>query len=109
MSEISPASVQTIKGDVDWWRHQGVGVRPLQQLETGQELPIEHGHLSVQDQRGSRQRGDRSGELPKPAGAVDAVSAEEADRIAVLIGNDPPAIIGDFFGPVDFGRSPFLR
>jgi len=36
IAQIAPAGMDTIKGDVDWWRHQGVRVW-MQEGATGQE------------------------------------------------------------------------
>jgi len=43
VAEVSPAGVDTIKGDVDWWRHHGAGVWTPQEIATGKEVLIEHG------------------------------------------------------------------
>jgi hypothetical protein len=39
IAQIAPAGLDTIKGDVDWWRHQGVRVW-MQEGATGQEVLI---------------------------------------------------------------------
>jgi hypothetical protein len=92
-AEISPTGVDTIKGDVHGWRHEGVGGGTAQEGETGTEVLIEDRDFPVQDQRSGRHRGDRRRQLAKPARAVDAVSAPQPDRIALLVRQDPPAVI----------------
>jgi len=63
VTEVSPTGVDTIKGDVDWWRHYGAGVWTPQEIATGKEVLIEHGDFPVQDHRG-RPAAPRS---PRPA------------------------------------------
>jgi hypothetical protein len=48
IAQIAPAGMNTIKGDVDWRRHQGVRVW-MQQGATGQEVLIKRGDFPVQD------------------------------------------------------------
>src|SRR5439155_22229218 len=88
----APAGLDTIKGDVDWWRHHGGRVW-MQEGATGQEVRIKRGDLPVQEQRDVRQRRDRRGERPKSAGVVDAISAQETDRSALLVRHDSPAVV----------------
>ena len=92
IAEIAPAGKETIKGDVDWWRHQGVRVR-MQEGAPGQEVLIKRGDFPVQEQRGSGQPRDRRGERPKSAGVVNAMAAQKADQAAALISQAPPAVI----------------
>src|SRR2546426_10799740 len=92
-SKVSPIGVGTIKGDENCWRHHGAGVWTAQPVATGQEVLIEHSDFPVQDQRGGRQQRDRNRQLSKPAREVDAVAAQEPDRIAPLERNEPPAVV----------------
>src|SRR5467141_2850793 len=85
VAEVSPTGVDTIKGNVDWWRHYGAGVWTPQEVATGKEVLIEHGDFPVQDHRGGRQRRDRRGQLSKPSSRVDAISAQQTDRSALLV------------------------
>ena len=65
----------------------------MQEGATGQEVLIKRGDFPVQEQRGGGQRRDRRSQRPKSVGVVDAVSAQEADQAAALIGPAPPAVI----------------
>ena len=58
IAQIAPPGMDTIKGNVDWWRHQGVRVW-MQEGATGQEVLIKRGDFPVQEQRGGGQRRDR--------------------------------------------------
>jgi hypothetical protein len=62
-------------------------------VEAGDEGLVEDAHLSVEDQRGSPDRGDRRRDVREPCGVVNATPADEADTTSVLVGDPAPAVI----------------
>jgi hypothetical protein len=90
---MSRPLVEAVEGHEDRWRHRLVLRWVHQEVEAGDEGVVEHAHLSVQDQRGSPDRGDRRRDVCEPCGVVAAAPADEADTASVLVGGHAPAVV----------------
>jgi hypothetical protein len=63
-----------------------------EELESRDELLVEHRHLAVKDERRAGQRRDRFGEIRKSGSVVDTLSAHKPHGAACLVGHHAPAV-----------------
>ena len=68
-------------------------------LESGDEVLIEYGHFSIQDQGGFWESSDHPGQLTKSPRVIPTVPAEELDPPITLTSHDSPSVVLFFKHP----------
>jgi hypothetical protein len=68
-------------------------------LEAGPELLVVDRHLTVEHERARRQLQDRRRDVAEAARVVAPVTADQADALAVLVRQHPPAVDLFFVDP----------